>query len=272
MYAAPMVLLILINAISIFGYATFVLHPDLLAQYPWSIPIFSVSFKVFAQLQIIIAFILFAFRCSKDLNRKWLYCLATAIGISFIMEYCGTVYGLPFGKYMYTSLLGAKIAGQVPVLIPLSWFFMSLPSYMIADQILGASRFRFSRVILGSILLLTWDLTLDPAMSGLTAFWVWENPGQFPLMMPAGNLLGWFITGILILGLYEFIGIKIPQKWQKNQFPLKFYAANLLLPLGLSIAGQLWFSIVATMLVFLFCAWVSFFTGGSRNFLRSGGV
>jgi hypothetical protein len=42
-----------------------------------------------------------------------------------------------------------------------------------------------------------------------------------------------------------------------------------MLPVGFSIAGGLWFPVVATMLVFLFCIWMSTQTGGFRNFWKS---
>ena len=204
--------------------------------------------------------------CRKDFDKKWYLCLGAALVISFIMEYGGTTYGIPFGKYSYSSLLGWKIAGQVPVLIPLSWFFMAFSSYFLAVQILGSRRWPFTAILLGSALLVIWDLTLDPAMSQLTAFWIWEEPVHSVLKIPISNLVGWILTGILIMGCFEQIRIKIPSNWKSEQFPLKFYAANLMLPLGFSIAGQLWFSVVATMLAILFCVWISTLTGGIQNF------
>ena len=261
-----MPVLLILNAVSIFGYATFVLNPQLLSQFPWAPAIFGVSFPFFAQAQILVGFLVMAVTCNKDLGKSWYFYLASAFLISFIMEYGGTTYGIPFGKYSYSSLLGWKIAGQVPILIPLSWFFMALPSYLIAEQILGQRQWPFAKTFLGSILLVSWDLTLDPAMSHLTSFWIWEETAHSLLKIPLKNILGWIFTGFLILGCFELKGLKIPAKWKANQFPLKFYAANLMLPVGFSVAGGLWLPVVATMLVFLFCTWLSSQTGGLRNF------
>ena len=263
-----MILLVLVNAISIFGYVTFVLNPQLLSYFPWAPPIFAVSFQLFAQLQIFLGFLVMAIHCHKDLDRKWYFCLVAAVVISFVMEYGGTTYGIPFGKYTYSSLLGWKIAGQVPILVPLSWFFMSFSSYFLAEQILGRSPWPFAKTLLGSFLLVSWDITLDPAMSHLTSYWLWEEPVHSLLKIPLSNLFGWIVTGILIIGCFELSLIKMPKKWETSQFPLKFYLANLMLPLGLSIAGKLWFSVAATMFAFIFCYWISMQTGTVRNFRK----
>lgn len=267
-YESEMILLVLINAISIFGYVTFVLNPQLLSYFSWAPPIFAVSFPLFAQLQIFVAFLVMVFHCKKDLDKRWFFCLAAAFIISFVMEYGGTTYGIPFGKYSYSSMLGWKLAGQVPFLVPLSWFFMAFSSYFLAEQILGNRKWPFAKTILGSFLLVSWDLTLDPAMSHLTSYWLWEEQVNSFLKIPLSNLLGWFLTGVLIIGCFELSRISIPKKWQMNQFPLKFYAVNLMLPLGLSMASQLWLSVIATLLAFVFCFWISLQTGGIQNFRR----
>ncbi len=211
-----MIFLVLINLISIFGYATFVLNPQLLAKFEWAPPIFAISFPLFAQLQIFVGFVLMAVKCHKDIGKKWYFYLISSVIISFIMEYGGTTYGIPFGKYSYSSLLGWKIAGEVPYLIPLSWFFMALPSYLIAEQILGPKTWLFSKTLLGSFLLVAWDLSLDPAMSHLTSFWIWEEPASQFLKMPLKNLFGWVFTGLLILGVFELKGLKMPEAWKEN--------------------------------------------------------
>lgn len=257
-----MIFLIGINLISIFGYATFGMHPELLAKYEWAPPIFAASYSFFAQLQVTLGFILMAWECQKTFKSAWIRYLLAAAGISFAMEFLGTTFGFPFGKYSYTSLLGWKIAGQVPLLIPLSWFFMALPSHWIAQLILGPSTSPWTRVALGSFLLMTWDFTLDPAMSHLTPFWLWESSGSTLLNMPIWNLGGWFFTGILILSAFELIQIPRSPRWSNSLFPLKFYLANLLLPLGLALVAQLWVSIFATLVVMLACYGVARSTRG----------
>ena len=65
-------------------------------------------------------------------GRRWLAAFATLYAISLAAELLGTSLGIPFGEYSYTPLLGIKWFGLVPLVIPLSWFFMALPSYALA--------------------------------------------------------------------------------------------------------------------------------------------
>ena len=44
-----------------------------------------------------------------------------------VVERVGTRTGLPFGRYAYTEALRPQIA-HVPVIVPLAWFGMGLPS------------------------------------------------------------------------------------------------------------------------------------------------
>ncbi len=261
-----MILIVVLSAVSIFGYATFILHPQLLSYFSWAPTVFAMSFSFFSQALIILGFLVLAYECQKSLGFRWLRYFAAAYLISITMELASTTYGIPFGKYAYTPLLGLKILDHVPFLIPLSWFFMAVPSFSLAELILGSNKNRWLKVTLASLLLVTWDFTLDPAMSKLTPFWVWEEPGPLILNVPIKNLAGWFLTGLLISAALELLKFKTPKKWIDNSFPLKFYAANLLLPVGLAIAGQIWLALTATLLVFIFCTGLAFGTGGVSNF------
>jgi uncharacterized membrane protein len=257
--------LFLINAVSIFGYATFTLHPELLARYPWSPPIYAVSYPFFARIQILIGFWLCVKACHRAIGWQWLAHFAMAAIISFTMEFCGTSYGVPFGKYSYTGLLGWQIAGKVPLLIPVSWFCMSICCYLLALHILGpASRniFRHStsqwsgaakRIGLATVLLIAWDFTLEPAMSQLTPYWTWEDAGVFLFGVAVRNLLGWILTGILIFASFEILRLRSHSHRFESAWPARFYLLNLFLPVGLSIAGSAWVPVILTFLLIAGC-------------------
>jgi len=241
--------LIVVNAISIFGYGTFGLHPEWVAIRDWVPGVFAVAYPIFAQLQIILAFGVFIAAIVRHLRFEWWGLFAATFVLSLISEWTGTSYGIPFGKYEYTHLLGPMIGGKVPWLIPISWFFMSFASYGMIVRIQGARLdSKVFRIVLGSVLLLSWDLTLDPAMSFLTPFWLWENPGFF-YGMPALNLFGWFVTGIVIMGAFEFLGGYTLAKRMPADFCFAFYLANLMLPLGMVIVAGLWGALALTLAV-----------------------
>lgn len=227
------------NLTSIFGYATFSRNTDLLVRFPWSQPIFENAYWVFARLQILLAFFAMLALLQKSVGKLWVRSFWWAVGISLVSELSGTTWGLPFGSYEYTDLLGPTVMGKVPYLIPLSWFFMGVASYGLAQLIFSAKSFSLPRVLLASWILVSWDLTLDPAMSHLAPFWTWSDAGPY-FGTPILNLVGWYATGVLIhLG---FEGLRVFE-WMAKISPsqlLLFYGANLILPLGIVVAAGLW--------------------------------
>lgn len=164
---------------------------------------------------------------SLYLNHLGLYkSLFVFLWINFIglmMELIGTKTGFPFGTYFYTDLLGAKIMDSVPYFIPLSWYAMALLSYEIVLQMRIPSA--LNRILYGSLLMVLWDISLDPAMSyAFGPFWEYPNGGFF-YGMPAQNLLGWFFSSFIIMwGLDTLIHIKpsfshwSPRIWFLNCF------------------------------------------------------
>ena len=263
LFFSPMWALLFINAISIFGYATFTLHPELFARFPWSPPIYAISYPLFARLQILLCFWLCIQAAHKVLGWRWLAYFFSAFLISFFMEFGGTSYGIPFGKYSYTSLLGWQLGDKVPVLIPISWFCMTLCCHLLATQIIGRKprrvfqgrldqlRFSLGRIAVASLLLIAWDFTLEPAMSQLTPYWIWEESGVFFLGVAVRNLLGWLLTGFLIFLSFEALGLGNHGHRFERLWPIKFYFLNLFLPVGLSIAGAAWSPVILTALTLL---------------------
>ncbi|HSM82945.1 MAG TPA: carotenoid biosynthesis protein, partial [Nodosilinea sp.] len=155
-----------------------------------------------------------------------------AVGISLTSELLGTSTGFPFGDYTYLNGLGYKIAGLVPFTIPLSWFYLGLSSFLLARGGLatggGAGRYGWGRslgaVLLGSILLTSWDFVLDPAMSQTALpFWYWHEPGAF-FGMPYQNFVGWLGTGVVFMG--TALGL-----WKAFKFSPDLDQAQLTLPL-----------------------------------------
>lgn len=235
-------LLIGVNSVSIFGYATFGLHPALLSQVPGAPEIFAVAYPFFARLQIALAFLVLAVALTQRLGTRWFLSFVTVFVLSAGSELAGTSLGIPFGKYEYTALLGPRLFDKVPILIPLSWYTMALPAYALVARWPSA----VARVTLGSILLLCWDLTLDPAMSYLTPFWIWEKTGAY-YGMPASNLFGWFVTGVALMGAFEVVRVRAFVGEISERFYLKYYLANLMLPVGMAVAAGLWLSIFVTI-------------------------
>lgn len=143
-------------------------------------------------------------------------------------ELIGTQTGWPFGPYLYTDWLGAKIFDHVPYFIPLSWFAMSILSLDLAGRV---SRRRYERILVAALFMVLWDVSLDPAMSRAFPFWVYPE-GGFYYGMPASNWLGWFVVSAVIAWGYEVVGggLRRPHPWAP-----RIYFLNCFFPLALCL-------------------------------------
>lgn len=240
---AGLVALYAFTAFALIGYATFGLHPALLVLFPQFARFYGIAFQFFAQAQIYIAFAVIAAVLALYAGARWVAAFVALYVLSLSSELLGTGAGIPFGEYHYTAALGPRWFGRVPVVIPLSWFFMAVPSYAAARAAFPARP--LARVMMASLILLSWDLALDPAMSHATRYWVWGETGAY-YGMPWLNLFGWYVTGLVLMAALALLRsdawvAAVPLRWM-----LAFYGANLLLPVGMSAAAGLWGAVAAT--------------------------
>jgi putative membrane protein len=228
------------------GFATFGQNPELLAgASPRAVAFYGAAFRFFAIGQVWLAFAVFALMLTRRAGTRWIPAFGALYLISLLSELSGTTLGIPFGSYSYSTLLSPMWLGHVPVVIPLSWFYMAVPSYLLATSALGSSARTVWRVGLASLILLSWDLALDPAMSHATRYWLWEGTGPY-YGMPWLNLFGWYVTGLALSAALAGLDAdswieKLPKRWVGG-----FYLINLALPVGMSAAAGLWGAIVAT--------------------------
>ncbi len=188
-------------------------------------------------------------------GRRWLTFMVSAVTLSLASELLGTSTGFPFGEYHYLSGLGYKIADLVPFTIPLSWFYVGFSTYLIARVSLEHRSQpswikSVSAIALGSLLLTCWDLVLDPAMTQTDVpFWTWEQPGAF-FGMPYQNFGGWFITGIVFMGISHLFWGNQPLGLTRQHltFPLAVYVSNILFGAILSLAAGIWLPVVLSII------------------------
>ena len=253
-----------VSAASLAGFATFALHPERLSEVPGAAAVYGRMFVLAPRLQIALAFAALALFLTRRVGARWLGAFAALYLLSLGSELAGTTVGLPFGPYRYTDGLGAKLFDHVPALIPASWFFMALPSYALALRRhpgrAGAGR----RIVVGSLVLLSWDLALDPAMSLVTKYWIWGTEGTY-YGMPLLNLAGWYVTGLVLMAALAALKAdgwiaRLPIGWL-----VAFYGANLLLPLGMSLAAGLWGAVAATVAALVLCWLVTRIPPASRR-------
>jgi putative membrane protein len=193
-------------------------------------------------------------------RRTTLVFLAGA-GIALAAELAGTTTGLPFGEYHYSTLLGPRILGLVPIPIPISWFYMLVGCVTIVARLAPASDDAASRwrwAALAAAVLVAWDFAMDPAMVH-TGHWSWGSGQQFHAAgvpswiadfftrdrfygMPLSNWFGWYLTGLAIARVMLAIAPPSVVRSQvaTSRFPILLYLANGVMPVALCLRDGLW--------------------------------
>ncbi|HMU41279.1 MAG TPA: carotenoid biosynthesis protein [Pseudomonadota bacterium] len=146
--------------------------------------------------------------------------VVAACSLSLGMELLGTMTGLPFGRYSYTGLLGPKILGHVPVVLPLSWFAVYYPALLLAVRITGN---RTGTALCAALVLTLWDVPMDPASTTGFASWVWHQTGPY-YGMPLTNWMGWILTGWMI-------GVAV--RWKRIGGTSALNTEDVMIPLGI---------------------------------------
>jgi uncharacterized membrane protein len=157
-----------------------------------------------------LVFVLFALlHCiaMEGFRRTALFFAASAT-VSYLMEEVGVRTGLIYGAYHYSDLLGPKL-GHVPLLIPLAWFMMIYPSWMVAKAVLAGVDTRTLSGITGlatiaALVMTAWDVVMDPGMAA-AGNWVWEQGGAY-FGVPRRNYLGWLLTTFLVYWIVGWLG------------------------------------------------------------------
>ena len=234
---AAVIALFAVTALAASGYAAFGLHPERVAAMPQTALAYGYALRIVPPAHIVVGVVALAAILTRRAGAAWLPAAVTLYLLSLSSELLGTTVGLPFGPYRYTDGLGIKWFAHVPVLIPASWFMMALPSYVLATRWVTAHP--LWRIAVAALLLVSWDLALDPAMSRLMPYWVWGSTGPY-YGMPLLNLAGWYFTALLLMTALSMLQV---DRWT-SRVPTNalaaIYAANLALPALMSIAAGLW--------------------------------
>ncbi len=141
------------------------------------------------------------------INRAVLAIVAI-ICAGFLFEAIGVATNIPFGEYAYSGGLGWSLAG-VSLIVPLAWLMVSYPSWAIARVIVPATE-KFGvmlRAAVGGLAMVAWDVFLDTQMVA-AGNWGWANPEPSLIGapgIPLTNYAGWFVVGVTLVLLYEWI-------------------------------------------------------------------
>lgn len=227
-------------------------------QGPYTARVYTISWRYTGQVYVMLG--LLAALCHAGPRFGWGRALAVfgaATTVALIAELAGTNFGVPFGPYRYTDMLGFKVLGDVPYVIPLSWSFMLYCCLAMCGRLFAAdnvSATKWKWALAAGAMLTAWDVSLEVQMTNVTPpHWIWNmaaTPGWIPgwlsrgayYGMPLLNWVGWLLTATLIARL--MLAIVPPARWRAAVspagFPLVLYAINGVMPIATTARHGLW--------------------------------
>lgn len=114
-------------------------------------------------------------------------------------EWVGARTGFPFGPYEYTANFGPRIAGVVPMAIPLAWLVVVLCGRNVV-LLLYPPAGRLAVAAGTAVAATLTDLNLEPVAWHVRQYWVWyplqdPPPSSLP---PWQNYAAWFVLSFVL--------------------------------------------------------------------------
>ncbi|CAN5729132.1 carotenoid biosynthesis protein [soil metagenome] len=134
----------------------------------------------------------------------------------YAIEAIGVATGFPYGTFYYGDALGPRLAGIVPLLLPLSYAPLVIGAVVAA----WGTRLRLLHVLYATLLLVWMDAILDPGATSL-GFWVWPGGGAY-YGVPISNYAGWLLSGAIATTLLLVAG-----RWSEPPGPTLLDSATI---------------------------------------------
>lgn len=154
--------------------------------------------------------------------------------IGNLLENLSILTGFPFGHYHFTGVMGPKLF-QVPILLGLAYIGIGYLSWTVGLLIVGgplAGLRVLTTPLIAAVVMVAWDLSMDPIWSNFVHGWVWHGGGSY-FGVPLSNFLGWYLTVYLIYQSFSlYVSKHLDETTQDHwRLPVIFY--------GISAAGNL---------------------------------
>jgi uncharacterized membrane protein len=170
--------------------------------------------------------------------------------VAFTAEALGVNFGLVFGHYYYTKILGISLFG-VPLLAALAWEPIVYAAFCISDMLtphmasLSPLVKQISSPIwaaaIGAFATTAWDMMIDP-IAVSQGWWVWVNGGPYvPYVahgVPIQNFVGWLGVAFVINLIYRKIADGMDQSKSTSLTfygPVVLYCSLFLTAFGVAI-------------------------------------
>jgi putative membrane protein len=170
---------------------------------------------------------------------------------AFAAEALGVNFGLVFGHYYYSNILGVSLFG-VPFLAALAWEPIVYAAFCISDLLsplvagsplsLPKKASPFWLAVIGALATTAWDLMIDP-IAVSQGWWAWVGGGPYmPYVangVPIQNFMGWLGVAFVINLIYRKVVNGVTQPGRSVTLtlygPLMLYVSLFLTSFGVAI-------------------------------------
>jgi putative membrane protein len=112
------------------------------------------------------------------------------------VESVAIITGWPYGEFIYSERIGARLFGLAPWTVPFAWTPLVCAAVLLARR---WSASMWPTILMGGALLVAIDLVLDPGAVA-QGFWKFTAPGDF-YNVPGQNFAGWMLSGSVAVAL-----------------------------------------------------------------------
>lgn len=136
---------------------------------------------------------------------------ALALAVGWFAEQMGSSRGWFFGHYTYTDVLGVTL-GDVPLVIPMMWFALTLVGYVMACLILWRQPVLASpgwltgglTAWLAAMIVTAFDLGADPYFVFVLEAWIMEKKDGGWFGETLQGFVGWMLIGFAIIATFQW--------------------------------------------------------------------
>jgi uncharacterized membrane protein len=165
---------------------------------------------------------------------------ALAVAVGWFAEQMGSSRGWFFGDYTYTEVLGVTL-GDVPLVIPMMWFALTLLGYVMACLILWRRPVLAApgwvtgglTAWLAAMIVTAFDLGADPYFVFVLEAWIMEKKDGGWFGETLQGFVGWMVIGFAIVATFQWRAQPVapaladPAVQRAALVPLALYASGL---------------------------------------------
>ena len=162
------------------------------------------------------------------------------LALSYLVEFVGVSYGVPFGRYTYTDVLGLQLGGAVPLAIPFAWLVV------VPGALMLAARARHPAIIapLAAALALLLDLLIEPVAAHVTGYWRWLEPGPY-YGVPTANFMAWGGTALALVLVLQILAPNVRRTPRAAWLPRLLFVLNAIQFTLVNAAYGFWWAVAA---------------------------